>query len=217
MNGLKATFNKVKLDDTKSNEIRSKLMNGKTVSHMWLIPVAAVLSAMVIVMVIPSTRNIVVNAAEKIIQEFKIYTGNGDVIARVTDPDTGKTIVEYYFEDSSPSYARVKDGRLYFVLNDEWTDVTDICSETTYYRYEIKHEDGIREVIFVGGKVGVNTYGWIEIIYDAEDNYVVSVGKIPSSDPDGYQMSNAADFEWVKNARRDEDLIWNNHRDKDVD
>ena len=67
MKEIKTVFNKFDLDEAKSDEIRSKLASKKHVSHVWVIPVAAVLAAMVMIMVIPVTRNTVVNAAEKIL------------------------------------------------------------------------------------------------------------------------------------------------------
>jgi len=131
MKDIKPTINKIRLDDAKSNEIRSKLMQKKGVTHMWMIPVAAVLTAIVVLMVIPYTRNAVVNAAEKLFKNYEVRLLSGEEVGWGTDPDTGK---EYSWMHGNAqdqiALAEAKDGRLYMVLDDEWTDITDKCSGT---------------------------------------------------------------------------------------
>lgn len=204
MNNIIMLFDKIEMDETRSDEILSKLTQNKRAKNLWLIPVSAIAAALIIVMVIPYTRNTVVNAAENLFSHFKITTGNNEEFGWGTDPETGNKYSAIAIHGKGENYAKVKDGRLYFVLGDEWTDVTDYCSETTYYRHEIIHEDGVKEVIIVGGKVGVNTFGWIEIVYDAEGNYAGSFAQLPSSEPRGYKMSCADDFRWVDIAYKNE-------------
>ena len=201
MKEIKTVFDKFDLDEEKSNEIRSKLVSEKHVSHVWLIPVAAVLAAMVMIMVIPVTRNKVVNAAERIFKYFHHDMVDGVEIEWGTDPDTGE---EYqwaeYRSDKEVELVRVKEGRLYLVLGDEWTDITDKCSATKYYRHEIVHEDGVKEVILIGGVPERHKYGWIEIIYDSEGKTRLGVYHIPYSSPKQYPDCEEEDFEWVKPA-----------------
>ena len=66
MRDIKPTISKIKLDDAKADEIRSRLVSQKRVTHVWVIPVAAVLTLLIILMAVPYTRNAVVNAAKHI-------------------------------------------------------------------------------------------------------------------------------------------------------
>ena len=211
MKDIKPTINKIRLDDAKSNEIRSKLMQKKGVTHMWMIPVAAVLTAIVVLMVIPYTRNAVVNAAEKLFKNYEVRLLSGEDVGWGTDPDTGK---EYSWMHGNAqdqiALAEAKDGRLYMVLDDEWTDITDKCSGTEYYRYEVVHEDGVKEVIMIGGKPEGHRYGWILVVYDPDGTRIAEICNIPYSSPRMYVDCDAEDFEWVTTARHDEGIPCNN-------
>lgn len=55
----------------------------------------------------------------------------------------------------------VIDGRVYFTLDD--TDITEYCSETTYFRYDLKDEQGISHVFLIGGEL--DSVGWTEILF----------------------------------------------------
>ena len=111
-----------------------------------------------------------------------------------------------YSSDKEVDLVRVKEGRLYLVLGDEWTDITDKCSATKYYRHEIVHEDGVKEVILIGGVPERHKYGWIEIIYDSEGKTRLGVYHIPYSSPKQYPDCEEEDFEWVKPAIEGEGL-----------
>jgi hypothetical protein len=57
----------------------------------------------------------------------------------------------------------VRDGQIYFVLDGSNTNITDQCSEKTYYQYETVDNDGYRHVVLIGGipdNVGMAEYIW---------------------------------------------------------
>ena len=83
--------------------------------------------------------------------------------------------------DENKSYSLVENGRLYLVVGDVKIDVTNQCSDTEYYRYEIVNNDGSRNVIFIGGTI--NNPGWVELIFDASGNYVTNHMCITGYDP----------------------------------
>ena len=212
MKEIKSLFSKFELDEAKSDEIRAKLVSKRSAGRVWLIPVIAVAAAIAIIMVIPVTRTMVVNAAEKIFKSFHINTADGLEMGLETEPDTGKeySYISYirYDKTKSVEIARVKDGRLYLVLGEEWTDITDKCSATEYYRYELVHEDGAKEVILVGGVPEKYKYGWVIEIYDNEGNFMAVRNNIPYSSPRSYPNCEAEDFEWVKKAYEDEGMVF---------
>ncbi len=59
----------------------------------------------------------------------------------------------------------VRDGQIYFVLDGSNTNITDQCSETTYYQYETVDKNGYRHVVLIGGTpddIGMAEYIWDE-------------------------------------------------------
>ena len=59
----------------------------------------------------------------------------------------------------------VRDGQIYFVLDGSNTNITDQCSEKTYYQYETVDNNGYRHVVLIGGTpddVGMAEYIWDE-------------------------------------------------------
>ena len=60
---MKDTFDKVVMDETRQEEIRAGLMKKRKAKTTWLAPVAAIAAAIAVIMIVPSTRKVVVNAA----------------------------------------------------------------------------------------------------------------------------------------------------------
>ena len=138
------------------------------------IGVAVIATAAVVgLMVVPVTRTQIVNAASMLI---RVFTANGQEITIEQLPDESVVSIDY---DENKDYTLVQDGRLYLVFGDTKIDVTDQCSYTEYYRYEIVNSDGSRNVIFVGGTV--ENPGWVELIFDSAGNYVTNHMNIKDS------------------------------------
>lgn len=55
----------------------------------------------------------------------------------------------------------VIDGRVYFTFNG--TDITEYCSETTYFRHDVTDEQGVSHVFLIGGEL--DSIGWTEILF----------------------------------------------------
>ena len=62
---------------------------------------------------------------------------------------------------TADSIVEVQDGHVYFTLDN--SDITEYCSETTYFRYDYTDEQGISHVFLVGGEL--DTIGWTEILF----------------------------------------------------
>ena len=154
---MKDTFDKVVMDEERKEEMRAMLgaqKVKKSKRRTWIPALAAVAALVAVLVAVPFTRNMIVSAAEAL--GFK-RTKSGVEVSAESSIDTenrlyvfSKTIVSPVREEGN-HYAQVKDGRLYCVIDDEWIDVTDQCSETEYYRKEITDLDGDKVVIYVGG------------------------------------------------------------------
>lgn len=194
---MKETFDNITMNSARQDEIRSKLMAKKKAKKVWLAPVLAVAAALAIVMIVPSTRAVVVNAAEKL-KQLVNFNHNGFSIKIEETYGTDENGVERkgifgaiaVGEDHEP-FAQVKDGRLYFVLDGKWTDVTDKCSENDYFRYEEKGSNGNKVVIFVGGTP--KDYGWC----------VATCNKDASCTSVNYSNGDKTTRNWLKKAIKD--------------
>ncbi|MDR2590878.1 MAG: hypothetical protein LBC71_07850 [Oscillospiraceae bacterium] len=82
-------------------------------------------------------------------------SGRGTSVS-ISIPDVGFNPVE------------VKDGRVYFILDGSNKDITEYCTESTYYQYEHIAENGYRHVIIVGGSP--DNLGWAEYIWSEDSN-----------------------------------------------
>lgn len=172
-NQFKSTYDRITIDDNRRTEMEAVIGNAKNKGKA-KIGVAAIATAAVVgLMVVPVTRTQIVNAASMLI---RVFTANGQEITIEQLPDESVVSIDY---DENKDYTLVQDGRLYLVVGDTKIDVTDQCSYTEYYRYEIVNSDGSRNVIFVGGTV--ENPGWVELIFDSAGNYVTNHMNIKDS------------------------------------
>lgn len=205
MRDIKPTISKIKLDDAKADEIRSRLVSQKRVTHVWVIPVAAVLTLLIILMAVPYTRNAVVNAAEKIYSEFCIKGNREDsVLILGTDPETGKSCISLSMTGSNDSskfsLMSLKDGRLILDFGDVSIDITDECSRTKYYRKAFRLENGDEGVIFAGGVPEPGKYGVIVYLKQHDPEHLIGLIDLPE---DAFENG---DFEWANKALHDEGM-----------
>ena len=164
---MKDTFDKVIMDESRQEEIRAGLMKKRKAKKTWLAPVAAVAAAIAIIMIVPGTREIIVKAAETIYSTFTSNFNNLNVSIDETSftgrdgSQIHRVSATYTFDDVEP-WGQVKDGRLYFVLDGKWEDITDKCSASEVFRYEKVDENGYKITLFVGGTP--DDYGWGQIV-----------------------------------------------------
>ena len=147
----------------------------KNKNAIWIRSSLAVAGLIAVLFIIPATRTQIVNAATNLI---RVFTAGGQEITVEQHSDESVVSIDY---DENKSYSLVENGRLYLVVGDVKIDVTNQCSDTEYYRYEIVNNDGSRNIIFIGGTI--NNPGWVELIFDASGNYVANHMCITGYDP----------------------------------
>ena len=174
-NRFKSTYDKIQINGGRKTEIEAVIGKTKNKGKAWIGTLAAVAAALVVLMIIPATRTQIVNAATNLI---RVFTAGGQEITVEQHPDESVVSIDY---DENKSYSLVENGRLYLVVGDVKIDITDQCSETDYYRYEIVNNNGSRNVIIIGGTI--NNPGWVELIFDASGNYVTNHMCIVGYDP----------------------------------
>lgn len=187
------TFNKVIMDETRKQDIRNHLQQSsvKKSRHIptWVKVSAAAAVLLGITLCIPTSRSAVFAAANHL--AAILHLENGVTVSYEEKNDGTEESTEYAVQESDiltsdddpdKSYFEIVDDRIYFVLNNIREDITDQCSNTDYYRYEMEREDGGRSVILIGGTV--NNCGWAELIFDSNGNYVFNLMNVPENDLD---------------------------------
>lgn len=81
----------------------------------------------------------------------------------------------------------VRDGQIYFVLDGSNTNITDQCSEKTYYQYETVDNEGYRHVVLIGGTP--DDVGMAEYIWDANGTFKGSNASYNSSEEPAWLAS----------------------------
>ena len=162
-NQFKNTYGKIMIDDGRRAEMEAVIGRKKNKNVIWIRSSLAVVGLIAVLFVIPATRTEIVNAASRIIS---VFTANGQEITVEQLPNESVVVVNEVDEKG---------------VGDVKIDVTNQCSDTEYYRYEIVNNDGSRNVIFIGGTI--NNPGWVELIFDASGNYVTNHMCIAGYDP----------------------------------
>jgi hypothetical protein len=84
--------------------------------------------------------------------------------------ESGKDFVSISMMESYPY--EVREGRVYFILDDSGTDITSYCTDETFYQYEQIAGNDYRHIILIGGTP--DNLGWAEIVFDENGNHVGS-------------------------------------------
>ena len=176
------TMEKTVMSPERTMEIRTELeaADGKKHRIPKLVGVAAAAVLMLAVMpILPAGRSLAAEAIRYMQEIFHMANG-GEVVYEQNEAGNQITFRITAGEEDK-EYAQVENGRLYCVIGDTKEDVTDQCSETAYVRREVKNEDGSKSVILVGGTP--EEPGWVELMFDAQGNYVFNSMKVSPDRP----------------------------------
>jgi len=197
---MKETFDKIVLNEDRKLRMRENILEKKSRKMTWVIPVISVCAAIAVVMIVPFTRTAVVNAAEKLWKAFtSSHNGYSVSVSETKETEVyGEKIQSFEVNISQSAktvdFAQVKDGKLFLVLDGEWTDITDKCSDTKYYKKEIEEPDGSKTLIFVGGTP--EDFGWFHL-FKHNGTYMLSFNS---------KFSGNKHPDWLVSALKDEGL-----------
>lgn len=175
----KTAFDKFELTEAKKNEIRRSLSSDSPAVHTRRYHKAAVITTVaasfaLLLLAIPSTRAGIVKAAEYVRNVFTLSDGT-EVIMETESESTAVTIETDALTENK--YYEVSDNRLYFVLDDTRIDITDKCSDSTCFRYDMTDSNGYTHIIFVGGDI--DSVGWAEFVFDSNGTYLTNLMSVP--------------------------------------
>lgn len=182
------TFDSFTLSDEKRDEIRCSLLKNKaakTPRHRRItVRIAAVAAAfLLMLLVIPNTNADIAKAAYYMTRMFSLADGTEVALSNDGNSTEVSFDAEAFVEDK---FYEISDGKIYFAFGDTHIDITDKCSATTFYRYDLIDDNGYTHIIFVGGNI--ENLGWAEFVFDEDGTYLTNLMSVPE------------DSQWLENA-----------------
>ncbi|MBR3949472.1 MAG: hypothetical protein IKJ84_02235 [Oscillospiraceae bacterium] len=163
---VKEMFAQITMPEKTERKIRAA-MEGKesTVSHRrsgW--KQAASLAALVVLIIAlsPAARAAV---SGWVVKYF--WPGSDITIYEVNDGEVEATVA--VVDTEAPGFARMVNGRLYFVGNGEKIDITDQITEEKPYYYSYVDDYGMTHEMAVGYSGSLENFGIYEFIWKEED------------------------------------------------
>lgn len=120
-------------------------------------------------------------AARAVVSGWKVkyfWPGSDLTIYEVRDGDVEATVA--VVDTDAPAFARMVDGRLYFLGNGEKIDITDEIREDSPYFYTYVDEYGLTHDMAVGYSGSLENYGIYEFIWKeeaGEKNWTAGTGR----------------------------------------
>lgn len=188
---MKELFDDLVLDETKKSEIRKSIISTKTQKYTGVkIAITSLAAILLVLFSVPFTRNAIVSAATKCIKVF-IFS-NGETLTVGSEPDetyvaldnTNENLNSTYInglEYTENEYVNTENGRVIFTYEDITLDITEQCSNSTYYRFETTDNNGYRIIICVGGES--DNIGWLKLIFSPDGEYLFNESKIDHERP----------------------------------
>ena len=138
-----------------------------------LVTLAAVLA--LIVLISPAARAAVENWVVKY-----FFPGSDLTIYEQTDESGNVTGVVGVVDTEAPPFARMVNGRLYFLGNNEKIDITEEITEEKPYFYTYVDDYGLTHAMAVGYSGSIDNYGIYEFIWedvDGQRDWVTGSGR----------------------------------------
>lgn len=96
------------------------------------------------------------------------WPGSDITIYEILDPDGEVEGTVAVVDTEAPAFARMINGRLYFLGNGEKIDITDLIKEDAPYYYSYVDEYGLTHEMAVGYSGTIENYGIYEFIWKTE-------------------------------------------------
>ena len=123
------------------------------------------------------------------------FPGSDLTIFEQTDANGNVVGIAGVVDTEAPPFARIVNGRLYFVGNNEKIDITDQIKENAPYFYSYVDDYGLTHYMAVGYAGTMENYGIYEFIREENGDWVTGTGR------NFLSMETETRYPWV-------DLVW---------
>lgn len=160
-------------------------------------PVAAALALVILMLSLSTEVRAAVNGLvvkyffpDSDITIYEELDENGEVI-RITGVDT-----------EAPPFARIVNGRLYFLGNGQKIDITDQITEEAPYYYTYVDDYGLTHYMAVGYSGSIENFGIYEFIREENGEWVTGTGR------NFLSMETETRYPWVELVWEEFDVPW---------
>lgn len=192
MKKIVEAFDTVKMPESCETAIRREMKKKQSDrgAYRRLRPIPAALAA-VVLMLCFSTE---VRAAVKSWTVKYFFPGSDITICEMLD-ENGDVVEIAGVDTDAPPFARIVNGRLYFVGNNEKIDITNQIKEDAPYFYSYVDDYGLTHYMAVGYAGTMENYGIYEFIREENGDWVTGTGR------NFLSMETETRYPWV-------DLVW---------
>lgn len=159
-------FSEITMPEETERKILASMTRGRKKPQTPLVRSLATLAAVLalVVFLSPIARAAVENWVVKY-----FFPGSDLTIYEQTDESGNVTGVVGVVDTEAPPFARLVNGRLYFLGNNEKIDITDEITEEKPYFYTYVDDYGLTHAMAVGYSGSIDNYGIYEFIWEEVD------------------------------------------------
>ncbi|MBQ2927941.1 MAG: hypothetical protein IJD98_05135 [Oscillospiraceae bacterium] len=164
---VREMFEQVSMPQETQQKIRQAMLDSKrkrTPVRAVVKTLASAAAVLILVLAVSPTARAAMN--EWMVKYF--FPGSDITIYEKTD-ENGNVIGIVGVDTEAPPFARIINGRLYFVGNNEKIDITDQITEDQPYYYTYIDDYGLTHAMAVGYSGSIENYGIYEFIWEEID------------------------------------------------
>ena len=169
-------FAQITMPEKTEEKIREAMMQSseKTQKALWRSLVTAAAALVLVFIISPKARA----AVEGWVVKY-FFPGSDITIYEMTD-ENGNVVGIAGVDTEAPPFARLVNGRLYFLGNNEKIDITEEITEDKPYFYSYVDDYGLTHAMAVGYSGTIENYGIYEFIWEdlnGERDWVTGTGR----------------------------------------
>lgn len=173
MKQVKDMFEQVTMPEEVQRKIRKSMEHPKKpASMLWKRAAAAAVMLLLVIFLSPTVRAVVNQWA------VKYFWPDSDITIYEMTDENGNTVGVAGVDTEAPAFARMVNGRLYFLGNGEKLDITDQISQEDPYFYTHVDDYGLTHYMAVGFSGSLENFGIYEFIRDeATGEWITGTGR----------------------------------------
>lgn len=160
-------------------------------------PVAAALALVILMLSLSTEVRAAVNGLV-----VKYFFPDSDITIYEELDENGEAIRITGVDTEAPPFARIVNGRLYFLGNGQKIDITDQISEEAPYYYTYVDDYGLTHYMAVGYSGSIENFGIYEFIREENGEWVTGTGR------NFLSMETQTRYPWVELVWEEFDVPW---------
>lgn len=199
MKKLMEAYETVKMPQACEDRIRAAMAEKRSCGRISgrLHPVLAALAVVVLMLSMSTEVRAAVNGLV-----VKYFFPESDLTIYEETDENGNTVQITAVDTEAPAFARIVNGRLYFLGNGQKADITDQISEEAPYYYTYVDDYGLTHYLAVGYSGSIENFGIYEFIREENGEWVTGTGR------NFLSMETETRYPWVELVWEEFDVPW---------